>query len=40
MRYASLREREFRKFLSHSLKSELGPMVGTDIFMDRLRASY
>jgi hypothetical protein len=32
------RKRKFRRFLFHSLKSELGPMVGTDIFMDRLRA--
>jgi hypothetical protein len=36
MRYAAFRE---RKFVSHCLKSELAPMVGTDIFMDRLRAS-
>jgi hypothetical protein len=39
MRYAALRERKFRKFLSHYLKSVVGPVVGTDIFMDRLRAS-
>jgi hypothetical protein len=33
MRYAALRERKFRKFLFHCLKSK------TDIYMDRLRAS-
>jgi hypothetical protein len=39
MRYAALRERKLRKFLFQCLKSEFGPMVGTDIFIDRLRAS-
>jgi hypothetical protein len=40
MRYAALRERKVRKFLIfHCLKYVFGPMVGTDIFMDRLRAS-
>jgi hypothetical protein len=39
MRYAALRERKFMKVLFQCLKSVLGPMVGTDIFMDRLRAS-
>jgi hypothetical protein len=39
MRYVVLRERKFRKFLFHCLKSVVGPMVGTDIFMDRLKAS-
>jgi hypothetical protein len=37
IRYAPLRERKFRKFLFH--KSVVGHMVGTDIFMDQLRAS-
>jgi hypothetical protein len=39
MRYVALRERNFRKFLFQCLKSVVGPMVGTDILMDRLRAS-
>jgi hypothetical protein len=39
MRYVALMERKLRKFLFHSLKSVVGPMVGTDIFMDLLRAS-
>jgi hypothetical protein len=39
MRYAALSERKFRKFLYQCFKSVVGPMVGTDIFMDRLRAS-
>jgi hypothetical protein len=28
---------EVRKFLFHCMKSGLGPMVGTDIIMDRLK---
>jgi hypothetical protein len=39
MRYAALSERKLRKFLFHCLKLVVGPMVGTDIFMDRLSAS-
>jgi hypothetical protein len=39
VRYVALRERKFKKFLFHYLKSVVGPMVGTDIFMHRLRAS-
>jgi hypothetical protein len=39
MKYDALRERKFKNFLFHCLKSVVGPMVGTDIFMDRLRAS-
>jgi hypothetical protein len=38
MRYAALRERKLRKFLFHCLNSEFGFMVGTEIFIDRLRA--
>jgi hypothetical protein len=34
MRYAAFMERKLRKFLFHCLKSVVGPMVGTDIFMD------
>jgi hypothetical protein len=39
MRYAALSERKVRKLLFHCLKYVLGPVVGADIFMDRLRAS-
>jgi hypothetical protein len=40
MRYVAFRERKVKKFLFHCLNSEFdGPVVGTDIFVDRLRAS-
>jgi hypothetical protein len=39
MRYATFMEMKLRKFLFHCLKSVIGTMVGTDIFMDQLRAS-
>jgi hypothetical protein len=39
MRYAAFMERKLKKILFNCLKSVVGLMVGTDIFMDRLRAS-
>jgi hypothetical protein len=39
MRYAAFMERKLRKFRFYCLKSVVGPMIGIDIFMDRLSAS-
>jgi hypothetical protein len=39
MRYAAFMDKKVRKFLFHGLKSMLGHMVGTVIFMEWFRDS-